>query len=218
MVTLAVGAVAKDTSAADGAEPRRVDAYSFFVELRAIGGGAEVEWSNSGSPVVDQHAAAFGLGLRGGWLLGSRVHLGATASVARYSLVGQLTVRDTEKFTDPFWLRETSYTVWAPLGVFFEFYPMKDEGLCFGLAGSWGWLPANADPPPGTQDAGLIMAGYAVEAGYELDRRRPQGPGIFLRYAGWAGRQSPFYTDFPDEVDSREITLGLRWTLRVPND
>ena len=62
------------------------------------------------------------------------------------------------------------------------------------------------------------MAGYALEVGYEMDRTRTHGPGVFLRYAGWSGAQSPLFTDFPDGVDSREITLGLRWTLRIGGD
>jgi hypothetical protein len=58
------------------------------------------------------------------------------------------------------------------------------------------------------------MAGYSIEAGYEIARTHSHGPGVFVRYAGWSGTQSPLYTDFPDGVNSRELTLGVRWTLR----
>lgn len=221
-ITLGVGlsviAGTGSAAAGDGPAPRAADWVSHFWELRALGGGAAVEWSNSGAPVVDEHAAAFGLGLRAGLPLGSHVHFGGAASMARYSNVGQLNVRDAEMYADEFWLRETSYTLWAPFGLFVEIYPVADQGFFLGLTGSLGWIPANSNPPPNTIDRGLLMAGYAIEAGYELDRLQTHGPGVFLRYAGWAGRQSPFFTDFPDEVDSRELTLGLRWTLRIGTD
>jgi hypothetical protein len=218
--SLAVIAVASGAAAAEPAasEPARENSVSFFGELRLLGGGAAVGWKSSDTPVVDQQAATLGLGLRVGWPLGSQVHLGATASVARYSLVGELEVRDEELFNDPYWLRETSYTLWALPGPFLEIYPIKDEGLFFGLTTSLGWMPANSNLPPNTSDKGLLLAGYALEAGYEFAPAQTHGPGVFLRYAGWTGMQSPLYTDFPDRVNSRELTLGLRWTLRVLDD
>jgi hypothetical protein len=183
-----------------------------------------VGWTSKASdgatdvPVVDQYASTFGLGLRAGFPIGSHVNLGATASVARYSQVGELEVRDAAAFSDEYWLRETSYTLWSPVGVFLEIYPIKDNGFFFGVTGSVGWMPANSHLPPNTTDLGLIMAGYALEAGYELDRTEKHGPGVFLRFAGWGGTQNPISTDFPDGVDSRELTLGLRWTLRLGHD
>ena len=175
-------------------------------------------WTSSHVPVVDQHAAIFGLGLRAGFPIGSHVQLGGTASVARYSQVGELEVQDAETFADQYWLRETSYTLWSPAGVFLDVYPITDNGFFFGLTGSLGWMPANSNLPPNTIDEGLIMAGYALEVGYELDRTSKHGPGLLLRFAGWNGTQSPLYTDFPDGVDSRELTLGLRWSLRLGDD
>jgi len=213
---VAGGAVAAEPT--EPIEPASEDPVSFFGELRLIGGGAAVGWKSNDTPVVDQQAATLGLGLRVGWPLGSHVHLGAAASVARYSRVGQLEVREEQTFNHPYWLRETSYTLWALPGPFLEIYPWKDEGLFFGLTASLGWMPANSNLPPNTIDRGLIMAGYALEAGYEFVRTQVHGPGVFLRYAGWGGMQSPLYTDFPDRVNSRELTLGLRWTLRVLDD
>jgi hypothetical protein len=211
-------------AAAEDPAPRGVDWVSFLLELRAIGGGAAVGWTATDSegvndiPVVDQYASTFGLGLRAGFPIGSYVNLGYTASFARYSQVGELEVRDAEAFGDEYWLRETSYTLWSPVGVFLELYPITGNGFFFSLTGSLGWMPANTNLPPNTIDEGLIMAGYALEAGYEFDRTQKHGPGAFLRYAGWAGSQSPLYTDFPEGVDSRELTLGLRWTLRLGDD
>jgi len=211
-------------SAAEDPTPRGVDWVWFILELRAIGGGAAVAWTASASdgvsdvPVVDQYASTFGLGLRAGGPLSSHVQVGATASVTRYSQVGELEVRDAETFGDESWLRETSYTLWAPLGLFLEIYPITGNGFFFGVTGSVGWMPANSNPPYGKIDEGLIMFGYSLEAGYELDRTQRHGPGVFLRFAGWHGTQSPLYTDFPDGVDSRELTLGLRWTLRLGDD
>ena len=211
-------------TAAEAPAPRSVDWVSFFLELRAIGGGAAVGWTSRASdgvtevPVVDQYASTFGLGLRAGWPIGSHVQLGGTASFAGYSQVGELDVRDAEAFGGEGWLRETSYSLWSPVGVFLEVYPITGNGFFFSVTGSLGWMPANSNLPPNKIDEGLIMAGYALEAGYELDRTQKHGPGVFLRFAGWAGSQSPLYTDFPDGVDSRELTLGLRWALRLGED
>lgn len=214
----------RGATAAEDPAPRGVDWVSSFFELRAIGGGAAVGWAGADSegvndvPVVDQYAATFGLGLRAGFPVSSHVNLGYTAAVARYSQVGELEVRDAETFGGEYWLRETSYTLWAPVGLFLEIYPIIGSGFFFGVTGSVGWMPASTNLPPNKIDEGLIMFGYALEAGYELDHTQKLGPGVFLRFAGWHGTQSPLSTDYPDKVDSRELTLGLRWTLRLGED
>jgi hypothetical protein len=119
--SLAVIAVAGGAAAAEPA-PAPASSVSYFGELRAIGGGATVGWTNTDVPVVDQEAAVIGLGLRAGLALGPHLHLGLTGSMTRYSRVGELEVRDAELFGDELWLRETSYTLWAPLGLFVEVY------------------------------------------------------------------------------------------------
>ena len=130
----------------------------------------------------------------------------------RYSRVGSLDVRDVATYTDKFWLSETSYTVWSPLGGFIELYTNADKGLFFGVSGSIGHIPA-PPPPPGTITTSRYMAGYAIEAGYETSRLG-HGLGAFLRFSGWTGTQSFLFTDFPEGLDSRELTLSLRWTFR----
>jgi hypothetical protein len=212
---LSLIAVAGTAAADQDAPVREAPPPSHFLELNVVGGGASVGWTRSGNAVVDQHASTFGLGVRAGWLFGAYAKVGIAGSFAYYSRVGEVEVRDAEQYADEFWLRETSYRLWAPVGVFIEFYPIRDADFFFNLAGALGSIPANTNLPPNTVDSGLIMAGFAFEVGYDINRMERHGPGVFLRYAGWTGTQSPLWTDFPDGVDSQELTLGLRWTLRL---
>lgn len=212
---LSVIAIGGSAAAEQDAPVRAPGLPSYFLELNVVGGGASVGWTRSGNAVVDQHASTVGLGVRAGWLFGTYAKVGFAGSFAWYSRVGEVEVRDAEQYADEFWLRETSYRLWAPLGVFIEFYPIRDADFFFGLAGSLGSIPANTNLPPNTQDRGLFMVGFAFEVGYDINRMQQHGPGVFLRYARWTGTQSPLWTDFPDGVDSMELTLGLRWTLRL---
>jgi hypothetical protein len=180
------------------------------LELRALGGGSSVAWTQSGGAGVDQGAVVMGLGARGG-LSFPRAHLqfGVIASVEHYSPVGEVQVR----FAEPDdWLRGNSYTVWSPAGLFFELYPFDGAGPFLGVSASLGYIPSIETK---TRLAGaMYLAGYAVEVGYDTDRSAPHVFGAFLRrYGGWSGRESPFFTDFPDELSSSALTIGARWSF-----
>ena len=179
------------------------------IELRALGGGSSVAWTQSGGAGVDQQAAVIGLGARGGLSFRrTRLRLGLIASVECFSPVGHAEVR----FAEPDdWLRGGSYTVWSPAGLFFELSPFKGAGLFFGLSGSLGYIPSIETA---TRLAGaMFLAGYAFEVGYDTNHAAPHVFGAFLRYSAWSGIESPLFTDFPDELRSGALTVGARWSF-----
>jgi hypothetical protein len=202
---LALLAVAGESSALESSTAPEAHVPSFSWELRALGGPARVDWTRSGGAVLDQSAAMLGLGVRGGGFLGSHVQVGASLSVSHYRRVGQLDARETEIFGSEYWLLETPYTVWSPIGAFVELYPLPNTGLFMGLSGSLGVTDTGVDP--------MLLAGYGIEVGYESSRSHPHGIGVFVRYGGWTGNNF-FFTDSPDTLVSGELTLGVRWTFR----
>ena len=211
LVVCVVGAASASSAQALEVAPASREAPTFSLELRALGGGAAVGLAADDEPVVDFDATAFGLGARLGWFADPHLQIGATASIVRYSRAGEIEVRNAEIYADEFWLRETSYTLWSPIGAFIEMYPFR--GFSVGVSGSLGYVPAPT-PPPGTITSTLYMAGYALELGYDTSRLERHGAGVFLRYAAWTGGESPLHTDFPDSIASSELTLGARWTFR----
>jgi hypothetical protein len=201
------GTSPSETTAAPEAAAPAARSSGSSLELRALGGVSGVAWTQSGGAGVDQQAAVMGLGARWGLSFpGARLQFGWIASVEHYSPVEQVGVR----FAEPDdWLRGNSYTVWSPAGLFFEVYPFK--GAFLGLSGSLGYVPS---VETATRLAGeMYLAGYALEVGYDTNRGAPHVFGAFLRYAAWSGRESPLFTDFPDELSSGEVTLGARWSF-----
>jgi hypothetical protein len=201
---LALIAVAGESSALESSAAPEAHAPSFSWQVHALGGPASVAWTRSGGAVLDQSAAMLGLGVRGGGFLGSHVQVGASLSVSQYRRVGQLDAQETAIFGSEYWLLETPYTVWSPIGGFVELYPLPDTGLFVGLSGSLGVSQMGAES--------MLLAGYGIEAGYESTRSHPHGIGVFLRYGGWTGME--FSTDDPNGLVSGELTLGVRWTFR----
>jgi hypothetical protein len=206
---LAVGALPGRANATETTPARQAASSGSSLELRALGGGASVAWTQSGGAGVDQRAAVIGLGARGGLSFpGAHLQFGVIASVQHYSPIGQVRVH----FGEPDdWPRGNSYTVWSPAGLFFELYPFEGAGPFFGISASVGYIPSIETE---TRLAGaMYLAGYAVEVGYDTNRSAPHVFGAFLRYGGWSGSESPFFTDFPDELTSGELTIGIRWSF-----
>jgi hypothetical protein len=198
-------AVAGKSSAQESSGAPETDSQHLSFELGALGGPASVTWTRSGGAVLEQSAAVVGLGARARLSLGSHVQLGICASVLHYSRLGQLDAQEAETFAGEYWLLETPYTVWSPIGLFVELYPLPHTGLFVGLSGSLGAAATGGDS--------MLLAGYGIEAGYESSRSHPHGVGVFLRYGGWIGTEA-LSTDSPDGLTSGELTLGVRWTFR----
>lgn len=186
----------------------------FSVELRLSGGGAALGLTQTQDSdpyqeidVGDVAAATLGVGLQWGWFAGDQVQLGFTHSLTRYQWFGGGSVQNGLLYSEGYWTEQSGYTLISPLGVYVEVFPPSDLGLFVGLSGSLGF--AASEGSGGT----MIMAGYALEVGQQLNASSKRGLGLFLRYAGWAGGENPLHTDYPAGLGSHELTLGARWVL-----
>jgi hypothetical protein len=215
-LSLAGNAAAETPRATNGA-----DSSSFVLELRTFAGAAGLELRDTDETlrvagsraVVDYDAIAWGVGARAGWDTSPYVRLGATVSVTGYWRTGKLQVRDAEALADELFQFDDSPSLWAP-GAFLEISPVRDLGVFLGLTLSLGYVPSVSEPRPNTIDAPMYLGGYALEAGYQSNRSSPHALGVFLRYSAWTGKESPFFTDFPESMSLGELTLGARWAFR----
>lgn len=206
----------EDSAAGRGTVTTGAEQPDFSMELRLIGGGAALGFTQSqdGDPyqqdvdVGDVAAATLGVGLQWGWFADNHVQLGFTHSLTRYQWSGENSVVSGLTYDgEGYWTDQSGYTLFSPLGVSAEVFPSSEAGIFVGLSGSVGF--AASEGPGGT----LLMAGYALEVGHELSGSIKGGPGIFLRFAGWVGGEDPLHTDFPAGLGSHELTLGGRWVF-----
>jgi hypothetical protein len=195
-------------------EPRPIemtDRSGFSFDARLCVGAASAEFSESDRPVADFDAVSIGGALRFGWFLSQSVLLGAELAGAWHGGMGELRIHDPSYFVAKGLPDEASYGVLAPLGVFIEVYPLPAEGWYASLAGAVGFIDL-----PRFSDTGGLLAGYALELGYELSRAAKVGPAPFVRYSYQAGEETPMSSDHPDGLVSRELLVGLRWSFWTP--
>jgi hypothetical protein len=204
------------TGAAEPAQPRSTELErplpSFSLQFHSIAGGASVVLDKGNAPVLDYRAAVYGAGVRWSAVVRSSFEFGPMMSVLRYSRVGQVRVHDARTVAEE-WYFETSHTIWAPLGAFLEWYPVSDAGFFFGVSGSVGYIPPSSHPAYDRLDSTIFMAGYSLDVGYAPSRWEEVGLGVFLRYSGWTGAESPLHSDFPQGTTSRALLLGALVTF-----
>lgn len=211
--------LASSAAAGEGAEPTAGTSPA-VLEVRLLGGGAALELLHTDQsvyrsvPVVDYGALGGGLGLRLGMDLGSHAQLGWMGSISRYGRTTGFDVHDREAFTDELFQFDDSPDLWTPLGAYLELYPVPELGAFLGVGAGLGFVPPVARPRPGTFDATMYVAGFSLEAGYETSRSERHALGVFLRYAGWSGTESPLFTDFPEGIRIAELSIGIRLALR----
>ena len=208
------------SAAADDGSARNADEGSSFVfELRTFGGVARHRLSNTDQStyrareVVDFDAVAAGVAARAGFNLSAHVRMGAALSVEQYWRTGKFDVRNPEAFGDEYFQFDDTPRLWSPIALFAEVHPWSDLGAFVGVNLGLGYLPAVAQPRPGTIDAGQYLAGYALELGYGSTRSSRHAWGVFLRYSAWAGGESPLHSDTPEGLTLGEWTLGGRWAF-----
>ncbi len=211
--------VASSAAAEDGAAPA-ARASSAVFEVRLLGGGAVLEMSDTDESlylsvdVADYRSLGGGLGLRLGMDVGGYLQFGWTGSVMKYARAGGYTVHNQAAFDAELFQFDDTPDVWAPLGGYLELYPAPEVGAFLGLGFGLGYVPPVERPRPGTGDAPMYLAGYFLEAGYETSRSERFSLGVFLRYAGWSGGESPLYTDYPEGIRIAELSLGIRLARR----
>ncbi len=205
-----------DLSPLEGDLVTAVQQPDFAKELRLIAGGAALgltQMQDVGAEatvrVGDVGAATFGLGYQWGWFAGQHVQLGFAHSLVRYEWVGQHDVQNGTSFGEVYWTQNTSYTVLSPVGLFVELHPLANSGLFVGASAAVGLVPTWQ----GLFGESLVMAGYGLEVGHEIDTDGKRGWGALLRYANWVGTQNFLHTDYPAGVVSHELTLVGRWSF-----
>lgn len=183
------------------------EGWTFDIRLGA--GLASNTFDESDIPIADFEAFVVAGALRLGGFLGPHVLLGGELAVSWGGRVGELRVRDPNYFAEGY-PRGSSYGYFAPLGVFVELYPWRNEGVFVSASGGIGvtqlprFSPANFE---------AFMARYAFEVGYELSRSGKLGPAVYLHFERWAGSETALSTDYPAGILSTQLLAGLRWTL-----
>jgi hypothetical protein len=211
----AVGTAAEAHASAPAGAPaqdeRRGQRAGFSFDLRLGAGVASVAYDESDRPIADFEAFAFGGAMRFGSFLSPHVLIGAELAASGGVGVGGLRVHEPSFFGDDGYPTRPTFGCFAPFGVFLEIYPWESEGLFFGATAGVGFMGLPRFDP--AESKGGVMARYALELGYELGRTGKQGPAVYLRYHRWGGSELPFSEDHPDGLVSRELLVGLRWSI-----
>jgi hypothetical protein len=186
------------------------DRSGFSFDLALSAGAASAEFTESDYPVADFQALALELDARWGWFVSRHLLLGGAFAISWHAGMGNIYLKDVTYFSNEGAPRHGFYEVYAPLGVFAEFYPLDNEGLFIGIGGAIGLM---ALPGFSTGDGDAILSGYAFEAGYELSRYGKLGPALFVRYRRWAAEEFSYVEEHPDGLLSTELSIGVRWTF-----
>jgi hypothetical protein len=207
LMSFASAVRASEAQGSEGRASEGREGWTFDIRLGA--GVASNTYDESDRPVADFEAFAVAGALRLGGFIGPHVLLGGELAVGWGGRAGELRVQDPEYFSDGY-PRGSSYGYFAPLGVFIELYPWRNEGVFVSASGGVGvtQLPSFS---PGDYEA--FMSRYAFELGYELSRTGKLGPAVYLHFERWAGSETPLSTDYPAGLVSTQLLAGLRWTL-----
>lgn len=170
-------------------------------------GGVRAEHSLRGNFMMSELSAiSFDAGLRMGGFPNEHLLMGYELAGGVHIGVADPDVLSPNAYSGMPAPRKDVYTMFAPLGMFFEIYPFSGYGVYVGASGGIGGM----DMPSYVEEGGGLMVHYAFELGYDLSGSGKWGLGGFASYHRWLGVA---LVDPGSHFDSQGVDIGARWSL-----